>query len=215
MKASIAAMIFAAMVALASMMRAGEATGTSTSSVPRPSALLPPGSITKRVYAVERLEVHTPRNVTIVKARLAQQLGNITQTSILGATATSQASYTAAVDDNKGPAGYIWFLSIFHGRWFRLWGFADPRAYVPKEMTQYTIGNPLVLLTFARFTIDAFLNAPIRILVYDTVEGGTTIVWDRPCTQLVLPGAPAAAYTTCRLLDDQISMLVQFIAYGA
>ncbi|KAK6353066.1 hypothetical protein TWF696_005056 [Orbilia brochopaga] len=150
----------------------------------------------------------------MVKSRLSQQLGNITASSLLSAGANSQANYTTTVNRYKGPSGYIWFLTILHGRWFRLWGFADTRAYVPTEMQQYTLGDPLVLLNVARYTIDAFLSAPVRLLVYDTEDGGTIIQWDRPCTLQVLPGAPAAAYLACKASDDQLNMLVNYIAFG-
>ncbi|KAF3913945.1 hypothetical protein ABW21_db0206656 [Orbilia brochopaga] len=179
---------------------------TTTSAIPRPSTLLPAGVIDKRPYAVERLSVYTRRNITMVKSRLVQQLGILTAPSLLSAGATSQQNYTATVNRYKGPAGYVWFLSIFHGRWFRLFGFSDPRQYVPTEMQQYTIGDPLVLLNVAKYTIEAFLSSPVRLLVYDTADGGTMVVWDRPCTLQVLPGAPVAAYLACRASDDQVSL---------
>ncbi|KAF3926916.1 hypothetical protein ABW20_dc0105819 [Dactylellina cionopaga] len=185
-----------------------------TPAIPTPSATLAPGIAQSRIHFVERLTVHTPRNVMTVKARIQQQLGNLTQASLLTTATDSKANYTAAVNHYKGPAGYIWFLNILHGRWFRLWGFANPSTYVPQDMTQYTFGNPLVLLTFAQYTIDAFLNAPIRMLVYNTADGGTNIIWECPCTQLVLNRQPFVAYNACKPLDDQISALVNLIAFG-
>ncbi|KAK6540010.1 hypothetical protein TWF694_008843 [Orbilia ellipsospora] len=187
---------------------------SASQAVPTPSVTLAPGVVTSRFHIVERLTVHTSRNTTLVKQKLQQELGNLTQSSMLTAATDSQANYTAAVNRYKGPAGQIWFLNILHGRWFRLWGFDDPAAYVPAEMAQYTFGNPLTLLTIAKYTLNAFLNAPIRMLVYDTADGGTNVMWERPCTQLVLNGIPLSAHSACRALDNTISELVNLIAFG-
>ncbi|KAK6332050.1 hypothetical protein TWF718_002585 [Orbilia javanica] len=158
--------------------------GTQESSLvagqPTPTATVPPALVTTRTHVVERLNVRTNRNINDVKQRLQRQLGNITSPALLSAAADSRANYTAAVNRYMGPSGYIWFQTILHGRWFRLWGFADTTAYVPKDMTQYTIGNPLDLLVTARYTLDAFLDAPLRLLLIDTADGGTEIMWERP-----------------------------------
>ncbi|KAF3144099.1 hypothetical protein TWF703_009393 [Orbilia oligospora] len=137
---------------------------------PTPTATAPFPLVTTRFHVVERLNVRTSRNISIVKQRLQQQLGNLTSPALLSAAADSQANYTAAVNRYRGSSGYIWFQTILHGQWFRLWGFADTTAYVPKDMTQYTIGNPLDLLASARYTIDAFLDSPLRLLVIDTAD---------------------------------------------
>lgn len=62
--------------------------------------------------------------------------------------------------------------------------------------------------TFARHinNPEPFLNAPIHMLVADNSWGGTTIVWDRPTTQLVPPGSPAAAFTACAEFDKVVSI---------
>ncbi|KAF3913075.1 hypothetical protein AA313_de0200079 [Arthrobotrys entomopaga] len=202
MKFLILASLFSPILLLATLVLPGAG-----QSIPTPSATLAPGVASSRFHVVERLTVHTCRNAKLVKQKLQQELGNLTQSSLLTAATDSQANYTAAVDRYKGPAGQIWFLNILHGRWFRLWGFNDPTTYVPTEMAQYTFGNPLTLLTIAKYTMDAFLNAPIRLLVYDTADGGTDIVWDRPCTQLVMNDIPLSAYSACRAVDNMISEL--------
>ncbi|EPS41041.1 hypothetical protein H072_5066 [Dactylellina haptotyla CBS 200.50] len=78
-----------------------------TTAIPTPSATLAPGVAQVERHIVERLTVYTSRNATIVKAKLQQQLGNLTQSSLLTAATDSQANYTAAVNHYKGPAGYI------------------------------------------------------------------------------------------------------------
>ncbi|KAK6497508.1 hypothetical protein TWF481_011915 [Arthrobotrys musiformis] len=181
---------------------------------PTPTATVPAPLVTTRYHVVERLTVHTRRSIVVVKERLQGQLGNLTSPALLTAATGSQANYTAAVNRYKGPAGYILFQVILHGRWFRLWGFADTTTYVPQDMTQYTIGNPLDLLSSARFTIDAFLNSPLRIMVIDTADGGTDIVWERPCTVINFPQDPSLASTTCRELDRHLSALVNLVAFG-
>ncbi|KAF3088023.1 hypothetical protein TWF706_011003 [Orbilia oligospora] len=181
---------------------------------PTPTATAPFPLVTTRFHVVERLNVRTSRNISIVKQRLQQQLGNLTSPALLSAAADSQANYTAAVNRYRGPSGYIWFQTILHGQWFRLWGFADTTAYVPKDMTQYTIGNPLDLLASARYTIDAFLDSPLRLLVIDTADRGTEIMWERPCTLLTFSQTSFSATQACRELDRHLSMLVNWIAFG-
>lgn len=98
----------------------------------------------------------------MVKQRHQQQLGNL----------TSPGQLHHCCQSIQGPFGvYLVPKYILHGRWFRLWEFVDTTVYVPKDMTQYTIGNPLDLLASARYTIDAFLDAPLRLLVIDTADG--------------------------------------------
>ncbi|KAK6346295.1 hypothetical protein TWF730_010624 [Orbilia blumenaviensis] len=164
----------------------------------------PPELVTTRFHVVERLNVYTPRNIDDVKQRIREQLGNLTSPVLLTAGTDSRENYTATVNRYKGPSGYILFQTIFHGRWFRLWGFADPNVYVPQQMTQYTLGDPLALLSTARYTLDAFLDAPIRLLVVDTANGGTNIMWERPCTLSTFPLTPFIARQTCKELDTQV-----------
>ncbi|KAK6506064.1 hypothetical protein TWF506_010988 [Arthrobotrys conoides] len=171
---------------------------------PTPTATVPAPLVTTRFHVVERLNVHTGRSITVVKQRLQQQLGNLTSPALLSAATDSQANYTATVNRLKGPSGYIWFQTILHGRWFRLWGFADAATYVPKDMTQYTIGNPLDLLPSGRYTLDAFLDAPVRLLVIDTADGGTEIMWERPCTLLTFAQTPFMATQACKELDRHL-----------
>ncbi|KAF3929583.1 hypothetical protein ABW19_dt0207655 [Dactylella cylindrospora] len=178
---------------------------TQTSRPPIPSETLKPWMVRDRQHPVTRLEVTTPRDIKLVKARLMEQIGPTIPPLALTSGTNSKANYTATVNRHAGPSGFIHFMTILHGKWFRLWGFADG-SFVPPEMQLYTIGNPLMLETFARYTIDAFLNAPIRMLVYDTPTGGTTIVWERPCTQLVLSGAPLQAFRNCLLQDESVSV---------
>lgn len=68
-------------------------------------------------------------------------------------------------------------LSIFsefdHGAVLRLYG-------KPRNAVQYLIGNPLTASTMTRYRLPAGLYAPLRVILYETDDGGSCFEYDLP-----------------------------------
>jgi uncharacterized protein (DUF302 family) len=66
------------------------------------------------------------------------------------------------------------FLTVDHGGWMFCYGSSA-------RSRMYTIGNPLIALTMLQYSVAAGLNVPIRLLIYEDIESGTTrLAYDLP-----------------------------------
>ena len=65
------------------------------------------------------------------------------------------------------------FLQFDHGALLRLYGNA-------RNAVQYLIGNPLTASTMTRYNLAAGLYAPLRVILYETDEGGSCFEYDLP-----------------------------------
>lgn len=65
------------------------------------------------------------------------------------------------------------FLKRDHGALLALYGQR-------RDAVQYEIGNPLTASAMTRYGLGAGLYAPLRVIVYDTNDGGSRIEYDLP-----------------------------------
>ena len=62
--------------------------------------------------------------------------------------------------DNAGPSGFTRFLTLDHGEWLTQRG-------PPAKFLLYTIGNPLIAITMLEHDVEAGLDVPVRLAIYD------------------------------------------------
>ncbi|MBV8638526.1 MAG: DUF302 domain-containing protein [Candidatus Eremiobacteraeota bacterium] len=72
----------------------------------------------------------------------------------------------------NGPELAI-FLKRDHGTLLGLYG-------EPRHAVQYEIGNPLTASTMTRYNLGAALYAPLRVVLYETNDGGSRFEYDLP-----------------------------------
>ena len=69
------------------------------------------------------------------------------------------------------------FLQFDHGALLRLYG-------KPRKAVQYLIGNPLTASTMTRYGLAAGLYVPLRVILYETDDGGSCFEYDLPSSLL-------------------------------
>ena len=92
----------------------------------------------------------------------------------IAASANSLEDFEKLVRSHEGSSGFMRFLTIDHGGWMSRYG---SRA----RSRMYTLGNPLIAVTMLRHSIAAGLNVPVRLLIYEDRESGSTrLAYDLP-----------------------------------
>ena len=89
-----------------------------------------------------------------------------------------------------GPSGFTRFLTIDHGEWVS-------KQERPARFMMYTIGNPLIAITMMRHGIEAGLDVPVRLAIYEHSDGKTRFVFNKPSSLMSGPQSVAvqdAAY---------------------
>lgn len=154
-----------------------------------------------QTITVEHVTFITDRAFEAVVEDFERQVGSLEK---IGWAAIPAAS--ADVDDFErrvkaqlGPSGFTRFLTIDHGEWLALHGR-------PAKFLLYTIGNPLIAITMLSHDIEAGLDVPVRLAIYEDEDGKTRLVFHKPST---LMGGLANADVTAagRKLDAKMMAL--------
>ena len=83
------------------------------------------------------------------------------------------ADFERRVRKFLGPSGFTRFLTINHGEWLTLQGY-------PARFIQYTVGNPMIAITMMQHHVEAGLDVPVRIAIYEHPGGKTRLVFNTP-----------------------------------
>lgn len=86
---------------------------------------------------------------------------------------SDQEDFERRVREHLGPSGFTRFLTIDHGKWVTEQGF-------PARFIQYTLGNPLIAITMMQHHVEAGLDVPVRIAIYEHPDGKTRLVYNTP-----------------------------------
>ena len=63
----------------------------------------------------------------------------------------------------------------------------------------YTIGNPLIAITMMRHDIEAGLDVPVRLAIYEHTDGKTRLVFNKPSSLMSRLRNVAVQDAACRL----------------
>ncbi len=105
----------------------------------------------------------------------------------------------AALQKAAGNDGLVIHYIGLHGDWLMLKGQR-------RNGTEYFTGNVLTATEMTSVNMAAGLYAPLRIMVYENAQGGTTIEYDKPSTQLSQFHS-AQIDVQGRSLDDRLAKL--------
>jgi uncharacterized protein (DUF302 family) len=126
----------------------------------------------QRSYTVQHNEHTTSRGFDEVVQAFETAVGSVEDGGLSKFVAS--ADFEAGVRSREGSSGFMRSLTIDHGGWMSRYGSSA-------RSRMYTIGNPLIARTMLEHSVAAGLNVPIRLLIYEDLESGTTrFAYDLP-----------------------------------
>jgi uncharacterized protein (DUF302 family) len=87
--------------------------------------------------------------------------------------ATNSQEFEALFRAREGNSGFMRFDTFDHGKWLRVIGQTAKAVLV-------ILGNPLIARTMLQHDVRAGLNVPVRLLIYEHIDGSTRVAYDLP-----------------------------------
>jgi uncharacterized protein (DUF302 family) len=124
---------------------------------------------------VEHVTFVTDRPFDTVVRAFEEQVGSLEQMGwpAIPAASRDQQDFERRVREVLGPSGFTRFQTIDHGEWVTQQGR-------PTRFILYTIGNPLIAITMIEHHIEAGLDVPVRLAIYEHPDGRTRVVFNKP-----------------------------------
>lgn len=155
-------------------------------------------------FSVQHVAVDVARPFDEFTQQLEIALGRLDRLTV-AQTATHPAYVEARLRQMGGAQDLILFGVEDHGQLFALLG--EP----PRQLRQYSIGNPLIALQMTQHDERAALYAPLRVLVYaGPGQASTRVEYDLP-SDLFGQFGNAEVTRVAKGLDDKLAALLQQI----
>lgn len=153
---------------------------------------------------VQHISISTSKPYSDVKRDLEQRLGRLDD----GIRALLHNNEIEAVREALTKAAGEDGLAIHyvgpHGDWLALKG-------TRRNATAYLIGNVLYAVQMTSIDLAAGLYAPLRTVIYENQEGGTTLEYDKPSTLFGQFGSPEID-NVAAILDERMDALLMRVA---
>jgi uncharacterized protein (DUF302 family) len=159
----------------------------------------------KQQVPVDHVVVETTQAFERVVEAFERQIGRKGYEAYQHVVTSSRttAEFTQGIEQLLGSSGFMEFLAIDHGAWFS-------RLVHPLKAKLYIIGNPLIAQHFLKYSAEAGLYVPIRVLVYENAQGNTCLSYDRPSSLLQVCAVTDEVFVrTAADLDQKAERLVQ------
>jgi len=152
---------------------------------------------------VDHVTVTTKRAFDEVITAFEARVGTVEEGiwSSVANSATDLADFEQRVTATLGTSGFTRFNTLDHGQWSAFAGHAH-------KQRMYIIGNPLIAITMIRHNIEAGLDVPVRVTIYETPEGDTRFVYNKPST-LMSSLNDAALHEAALKLDAKMLALAE------
>ncbi len=134
-----------------------------------------------------------------------EQVGSLEETgwAVIPAASADPRDFERRVREVLGPSGFTRFLTIDHGEWLTLQGR-------PTRFIQFTLGNPLIAITMMKHHIEAGLDVPVRLCIYEYSDGKTRLVFNTPSS--LMSGLANEEVTSAALkLDAKMMALAEAV----
>jgi uncharacterized protein (DUF302 family) len=148
---------------------------------------------------IDHVTVSSSKPYASVKQDLESRLGRLDDHIRTLLKQNKVEELHAALQKAAGNDGLVIHYIGLHGDWLVLKG-------QHKNGTEYFTGNILTAVEMTNVNMAAGLYAPLRIMVYENAQGGTTIEYDKPSTQLSQFHS-AQIDAQGRSLDDRLAKL--------
>ncbi|KAI0090554.1 hypothetical protein BDY19DRAFT_935805 [Irpex rosettiformis] len=168
--------------------------------------------ITKQTnaYTVHRVVISSPKPINAVlrdlNFELNEEKAGIHLMMKLASAASREDLETAINGMTEGKRDFLLFASGSHSRWMEAYSNHQLKF---RQTVVYTIGNPLLAAPVLKNDMTAGLDIPPKLLVQETDNGGTRIIYDLP-SSIMAAGAPRNAEMEAALdkLDKKFELLV-------
>jgi uncharacterized protein (DUF302 family) len=159
-------------------------------------------TVTTSALPVDHVKITTPKPYAEVKSALESRLGRLDDTIRNLLKKNEMEAVRAALQRAAGEDGLAIHYVGPHGDWLALEGER-------RNATAYLIGNVLYAVQMTRIDLAAGLYAPLRVVLYENPEGGSTFEYDKPSTQFGQFGQPEIDRVAA-ILDERLhSVLVK------
>lgn len=148
---------------------------------------------------IDHVTVSSSKPYALVKQDLESRLGRLDDRIRTLLKQDKVDELRTALQKAAGNDGLVIHYIGLHGDWLMLKGQR-------KNGTEYFTGNILTATEMTSVNMAAGLYAPLRIMVYENAQGGTTIEYDKPSTQLSQFHS-AQIDVQGRSLDDRLAKL--------
>jgi uncharacterized protein (DUF302 family) len=150
---------------------------------------------------VDHVTFVSDRSFKDVVHAFEEQVGTLEEIGwpAIPAASRDQGDFERRVREVLGPSGFTRFLTIDHGEWVSKQGR-------PSRFLMYTIGNPLIAITMMRHDIEAGLDVPVRLAIYEHFDGKTRFVFNKP-SSLMSGLRNVAVQDAARKLDAKLMAL--------
>jgi len=115
-------------------------------------------------------------------------------------SAKDRAQFEQIIKSHEGSSGFMRFLKIDHGVWMKKFEGATTQSVV------YTLGNPLIARTMLVHDTAAGLNVPVRIHIYEALDGTTRLGYHQP-SSLMSVFQNDEVLQACKNLDEKLALL--------
>jgi uncharacterized protein (DUF302 family) len=155
----------------------------------------------KKVYQVQHNEHVTRRPFDEVIQAFERSVGSVEGAyDDLVAKSRDAAEFERLVREREGSSGFMRFFTVDHEAWAALEG-------IHFRARLYTMGNPLIAMTMLKHEVAAGLNAPVRVMIYEDEDSGTTrFVYDLPSSLMSVLGNEQVM-SAARKLDEKLIAL--------
>jgi uncharacterized protein (DUF302 family) len=164
-------------------------------------AVQTPGvAVTSTVVPVDHVKITTPKPYAQVKQALEARLGRLDDTIRNLLKQNEIEAVRAALQKAAGEDGLAIHYVGPHGDWLALKGER-------RNATSYLIGNVLYAVQMTSVDLAAGLYAPLRVVLYENAQGGSTFEYDRPSTQFGQFGEPEIDRVAA-ILDERLQAVL-------
>jgi uncharacterized protein (DUF302 family) len=154
---------------------------------------------------VEHVTFVSERPFDAVISAFEEQVGSLEEMGwpAIPAASRDQADFERRVREVLGPSGFTRFLTIDHGEWVTKQGR-------PTRFIMYTLGNPMIAITMIEHDIEAGLDVPVRLAIYEDRDGKTRLVFNKP-SSLMSGLRNAAVHGAALKLDAKMMALAETV----
>ncbi|CAJ1496959.1 DUF302 domain-containing protein [[Mycobacterium] holstebronense] len=117
---------------------------------------------------------------------------------------SSWESYRDEVESHVGASGFMLFATFDHGGWIT-------KAGIDRKVLRVIIGNPLIAITMLRHDVTAGLFAPVELLLVGEESGGSSLIYVKPSSLMVVEPNPALL-AAAEELDVKLAVLASKVA---